>query len=217
MANLETLPASDHFMVRIYKHHSLNPDRSWVNTYEFRNATAKTDITQYAPIIVALVEFERQLHFTTTQFSRAVLSSWVPDGTPYTPESFYITELQDSAGARLSGGQELPLNYVLRVKREVEFGRSGHIQYRNCLSEADSQSLGGIPFATSPTGLTALLNTAMDESLLEGYLAGGAFQAQHTLSMVRAVGNVASSRVIMGLTYGGINVVKYNHKYFNRL
>jgi hypothetical protein len=204
-------------MIRIYKRHLSNQERFWTNTYEFRNSTTKTDVINYIATINAITEFERKLHVGTTLFNRAVVSTWVEDGQPYNPASFAVVELNELPGTRIAGGDQLPLNYVLNVKKSVEYGRSGRFQYRNVLQEQDVTSTSGTPQASNASNLRTLIQDALATTGLGNYLAGGSLQGEHVLSLVGGPLGTPQSRAVNGLDYGSVGITKFNHKYFDRL
>lgn len=206
--SLITPGAGEAFTVRIYKKLAANPALIWSNIYEIRTESGATFLSLQSAA-GTLIEFERQMHFASVQFDRMVISTWIPDGVPYDPTSFY-TEPLIAVGARSSESyQELSLNHVLFVRRATPWGQNGKLYYRRVLTEADVLATAGTIALESGSGIATVLATAAgDPDMVELFEGGGDWQ----LVMV-ATGQPV--RPILSFQVGGVRIVQFNNRYFD--
>src|SRR6478609_6963468 len=79
------------YYVRVHKAWLGLGGHPWLNSYEVvtQNSTAggvgvdPDDIAILDDFVASLVAFERALHLPAVFFSRAVVSTWIPDSSPY--------------------------------------------------------------------------------------------------------------------------------------
>lgn len=203
------------FTVKVYKRHVNRPDTLWANTYEIRSVKssfnpAENDLANVKAAASAIANWERGFHWEVVQFDRYVVSTWEPDGQPYSPASFDSTSFVNLLGFRaVAGVQLLPLEVCLMLRRGVAFGRDGRALYRGVLSEADVEAPAG------RARLTALaegeLASQTDPVDLFGDLAAVDFQmvmkGNSAVDVIREVNTFSPSGVVMK---------QLNNRYFDR-
>lgn len=193
--------------VRIYKRKISNPALEWANTYELQQVEAMTNSLQYENIANGIVEAERQVHLASTEYTRAIISTWVPDGRPYNPLSFVTVPLNQLGQQDETGAQAEPLQVCLRVAFQADFGRQGFRLYRNALTEADVTAPGGIPvlgfgnvstrFNAMATALQPYIGTSGDPYLV--------------------LASAGNTRTVTRLSLAGVTMKKFNNRYFDRV
>lgn len=154
------------FTIRTVKEYA---GKVWVNTYEVQatvDGLSTTALRQAASTIIAA---ERDFHNSWVNFTRYVISTYVPDGQPYNPLTF-ITEPVALTGNRGSVADSLSLTDCVFVRFGAPTGRPGKRFYRGCLQETDvSFGVDGhtlsIPFRTQVTSNLAPLLVGMPSGL----------------------------------------------------
>jgi hypothetical protein len=125
--------------VRVYKQ-SLG--YLWANNYEVE---ATQDIANPSTALEFLasriVELERGLHLSGAIIDRVTISTYVPDGQPYNPNTLAVFPFS-VPGTRTGPGSALALEMCLFVRRNVIFGRDGRLLYRGCLTDQQVTSSG---------------------------------------------------------------------------
>jgi hypothetical protein len=125
--------------VRVYKQ-SLG--YLWANNYEVE---ATQDIANPSTALEFLasriVELERGLHLSGAIIDRVTISTYVPDGQPYNPNTLAVFPFS-VPGTRTGPGSALALEMCLFVRRNVIFGKDGRLLYRGCLTDQQVTSSG---------------------------------------------------------------------------
>lgn len=207
------------FIVRIFKSWGArDPERRWVNTYEF-NGTTLASPPEYEAIVSALLEAEMVIHLTDVQFLEATVSTWLPDSHPYDPDAFATFDL-DSHGLRGNdpppNNNALDSNVCLLVKRKAHTGRSGKLFYRGVLLETDVQMGGDGRFTLTP-GTNIYPGGAAEVSYqgaMEAFLSGG--EGDAALSLISKIGATTHIRAVEQLVFSAVTVNSRNHRYFDR-
>jgi hypothetical protein len=142
---LQSVTTGEVFTVRVYK---LFNQFRYANTYEI---VAKTDANStseayWKNVADRFVHLEKNFHLSFIQIDRVVISSYVPDGTPYNPTSFISIPYNTYGELNISGSDIVPANLCLVVRKNVVFGRDGRNFYRGVMTE--TQLVGGFPEAT---------------------------------------------------------------------
>lgn len=197
------------FTVRIYKRLVTNPALVWANAYEVQ-VTAELSQAELTAKVIEMVEYEQAVHLLDVAFDRVVISTFIPDGQPYNPTTFYSESLVGLLGVRGSNGDPLSLNNVFFVRRVVGFGQAGKLYYRRVLGEGD---------VFAPSGTIALLPAsnvfadfiAARTNLLTANLLGA---AASPLKIVMAATN-QPIRTVNNLSAAGTRVVQFNNRYFD--
>jgi hypothetical protein len=131
---LSSIAQGDVVTVRVYKVYS---GFAWANNYEVQ---ATQDLPNAVFILQQLsdrfVALERSLHLLAVIIDRVTISTYAPDSLPYNPENL-ATYSYNQSGQRSAGGDFVPLEACLFVRRITDLGRSGRILYRGCLTESD--------------------------------------------------------------------------------
>lgn len=205
--------SGDVFTLRTYKHLDIAVSQFWANTWELR-CVASSTLADLKAACLKLVAFEQALALDTTQFDRYVLSTYVPDGSPYDPLSF-VSQPLSIVGARSSGAAavQLPLNVVLFLRRETATGRTGKVYLRNTLEEGDVQGrFGDIQLSSLATWVTRV-SGALSSSSADDLLApvSGSFG----LVMASGVGASPAYRPVEGITPVAGRIVQYNNRYYD--
>jgi len=199
------------FTIRIIKHHNLNPERHFANTYEFR-AVAGGDEGDLLDVGSRMVAFERAMSVTTTVFDRLLISTWSPDSVPYDPAAFISSALTVS-GTRVIGGDVQPLTTVLSIARVCATGRFGHLFLRNALLESDTQAPAGKAVLVDRPTTQAQLDSAITTSDIGDYL-GLAPSGSMGMVLVNADGDQV--RPVIGLSVVGVTQMPVDHAWYNR-
>jgi hypothetical protein len=196
------------FTVRVYKR---SAGLVWANNYEVR-ATQDVPLAQTAIIdlVNRLVQLEVPLHRPEVTIDRAVISTYVRDSRPYNPDAFTSIPVNVS-GTNSGGGDSMPVEYCLFVRRSVATGRSGKLLYRGTLSEA----------AVTVDGLRAVLLSTFQDSFQNVINTwwGTTWQVgANPFEMVMASGDESIQvRVVQGLRVSGRIVIKqWGNAYFDR-
>jgi uncharacterized protein (DUF3820 family) len=135
------------FTVRLYKR---SAGLVWGNNYEVR-ATQDVPLAQTAIIdlVNRLVQLEAPIHRPEVVIDRAVVSTYARDSRPYNPDAFTSIPV-NTPGTNSGGGDSLPVEYCLFVRRSVPTGRVGKLLYRGTLSEA-AVTVEGLRAVLAPT------------------------------------------------------------------
>lgn len=209
-------PAADEvFNIRIYKRLDIAGERVWANSYEVVNygGANKADLEACAQ---ALVSFEQGMCHDTVLFDRAVISTYVPDGQPYNPESFISVPLtQVGTVSSPPAAEVLPLQVALFLRRDVPSGRYGKLFLRQTVGETDVSGRYGSFALTSPSAMNTRLSTAISASGLDDYFGGGA--APLSLALVGNSVDGLVVRTVTGLTVVDVRLIKFNNRYFDRV
>lgn len=210
--------AGDLFTVRIYKRLATRPDLLWANTYELQvNGIGEGSGAEAAEVVVqTIADFEATLHLADVRFDRGVFSTFVPDGSPYDPDTFASYSLSGLSGLRTPDGDAAQLQTCLKVRKAVPFGRAGRWLYRRVLAEADITAPAGDPILD--TEIVSALNDLLDGTgegavNLISRLDGDGVN----LVMAGVAGGVTRVRGITALTADGVTVKAYNNRYFDRV
>lgn len=218
--SMSTFEANENFLIRIKKQHANDPSKQWFNTYECTGIASGT-LDDLVDLAMALLEFEKALHYDVVQFTALNIATWQPDSHPYSPFTFWSQALTNQHGAISAGtSQVAPREVALWLSRNPDLGRLGKIFYRCALSEADIQATSGAIQLTNPTTISTRLNNAIQSSMIHQWL----FQTVTkplVLSMVskRDLGDGVWDvfvRFLQSITLEGTIIVKFNHKYFDR-
>lgn len=201
----------DLFVIRVTKFLGTNPDRKWVNNYEFR-AKAAGDEGDLLTCATAIVNWELQFHLVGVVFDRVLISTWEPDSVPYNPQNFIASSLTASGIRPLGSSQAEPLNLCLDVRKQCSFGRFGHLFYRGALLESDVYAPAGKSTLTDRAGLDSEVQADLNAANFDPYVTGG----DGPLELVMVGKTAADVRVVDTLRVSGVAVVPWNHAWFNR-
>lgn len=210
---VQSISPNELFTVRIYKNLVARPDTKWANTYELVCRQAKEDgLAALAAARAALVAYERAFHTELVEFDRAVISTAVPDGSPYNPATFISIGYVGTLGTRAPGVgfQLLPLEMCLLARRTVDYGRAGRALYRGVLAEGDIESPAGKGVLVS--GAETQLGTLMDLGEISNDLATAGLE----LVLVDAARPDIAPRTVRGIVPAGVTVKQVNNRYFDR-
>jgi hypothetical protein len=205
---VSNITSGEVFTVRIYKR---SAGLTWGNNYEVR---ASRDVafaqTAIIDLVNRFVDLERRVHRPEVIIDRAVVSTYVQDSRPYNPDSFTSIPV-NLAGNNSGGGDSLPVEYCLFVRRSVATGRTGKLLYRGALAEdwATTQGLRAV--------LTNTFRNAIQASLNEWW--GVVWQVSaNPFELVMASGDEnLQVRVVQALAVSGNIVIKqWGNAYFDR-
>lgn len=212
--------------VRLYKRAVGNPDFEWVNTYELHLGAPLNDWAEMSNMLDAFVLAERQIHYNVVEYTRATVSTWVPEdpAAGYDPYSFAVKEF--SAGEHLgardpSSINMLPRNAVLSVRRQVVTGRSGRVFYRGALNEGEVTAGTSLDWQLT-SGAKTTIDTILG-TIYSDMTAAAAFYGGGT-GFMALIGNIDPEnpesdviwRAVTGFDARGVAVRKTDHKYFDR-
>ena len=123
---------------------SADPSNSWVNTYEFEGPDDIND-DAFQPFVNNVVDLEKTFHLADVYFLEALVTVVLPKGVTRGPGQFKSFALGGTGSVSLAegGDDNLPINNVLVVQRQAEYGRKGELRYRRALSGASWKDSGG--------------------------------------------------------------------------
>lgn len=215
MGNLALPESGDVYTLRIYKRLKANPLLEWANTYELLNLAGNQGDIDFLDTIDLFVNNEAAIHKNVVGYTRAVLSTWVPDGQPYNPATFITKDVSGVSGALSPGTDMLSLQNCLQVTRDVPFGRSGRSLYRGIVEEGMVTADTGQPRLTD--GQYALTLISIEAMQLSISSALGGLGMLWVLAAKYGEGQV-NTRQVMNLSLKrNIVVKKFNNRYFDRV
>lgn len=199
------------FSIRIIKSLAANPSLRWANTYEVFAVGDVISTAQLVDVYNSLVQYEQELHWNGVQFLYGTISTFVPDGRPYDPDSFLRVNTGASGlrGAGVSDEIE-GLDTCLRVAFTPFTGRSGFRLYRGALFESEVTAPAGYKTLVDPDVINTRLSTAITSSGLDDYLIGG------TLDLAISLVGDTGARYVGAVVVQGVTTKKLNNKYFDR-
>jgi len=205
---INAVQAGEVFTVRVYK---TIGGFAWANTYEVQAVTEPTNsITSIENLASAFASLDRALLLDIATLDRVVVSTYVPDGLPYNPDSFTSVPIS-LPGLRVSAGtQPLPLEACVFVRRNAPTGRDGRILYRGYLVESDVNTGLMRQFIETPTMATI-------SSILNTWLMNTFPTQEWSIVMARGRPNPTNVRVVTTLIPDRRVVFKkLNNRYFDR-
>jgi hypothetical protein len=205
---INAVQAGEVFTVRVYK---TIGGFAWANTYEVQAVTEPINsITSVENLANAFAALDRALLLDIATVDRVVVSTYVPDGLPYNPDSFTTLPISLQGLRVTSGTQPLPLEACVFVRRNAATGRDGRILYRGFLVESDVNTGLMRQFIETPTMTTisTILNTWLTTT----------FPSQEwSIVMARGRPNPTNVRVVTTLIPDRRVVFKkLNNRYFDR-
>lgn len=207
--------AGEVFSLRVYKNLEARPDLKWANSYEFRLLPGTTIVASTLENIVsAITSWELAFHLNRVVFDRAVVSTWVPDGQPYTPTSFQSIPLGGAKGARqadLLNTDIAPLQLCLLGRASVAFGRNGRRLYRGVLVEGDFTSVAGEAVLTT-SGLADIVSKMQ----VGGQNIAQLVEGEGAELVMKGSSGADVVRVVNGISPAGVVVKQLNNRYFDR-
>lgn len=211
-----TIPApglNEMFRITILKSLLANPGEVWANTYEVRAEGAQTNSVMLRACGDKLVSWEKEMHLNTVQFNRMVMSTWIAE-EGYEPSGFVSVDL-DGVGERAVQGEALPLEVVLKVRREVAYGRYGNVFLRGVLCEGDVSAPSGVYKITNAATWDNEVTSVTAEHLSD-YIGEGATASYHLVMAGKNQQGMVHTREIVSLKNGGVGLAKVSRRYFNR-
>jgi hypothetical protein len=205
---LQSVSTGEVFTVRVYK--VFNQYR-FANTYEIvaQSSETNTGETFWNTVAGKFANLESQLVFPFIQVDRVVISSYVPDGSPYNPTSF-ISLPFNIFGTRGISGDIAPANLCLVVRKNVTYGRDGRNFYRGNLLESDV--VGGFPEASLSTSQKNFL-----QNLFSNWHTDFINDTIFRLCLASGTPNPTNVRIVTNLVVEGrIASKKINNRYFKR-
>lgn len=208
--SIVTPGAQERFHIRIYKELTTTPSPRWANTYEVRNEGGAS-MLHLLDAVQALYELERAMHLTDVRFDRAVLSTWIEDGTPYDPSSFTVIPL-GLEGTVVPSGGALPLNVVLHIRRKVIFGRPGKVFWRRALGEGDIEAPAGR--VTLSAAAEGTIETRLAAAMVSSDAIEMTTEGTNPIKLILAATG-QPDRLVDNLLLQGANVTKFDNRYFD--
>jgi hypothetical protein len=215
MGTLENIEIGEVLTVRTYKTVPGSPI-AWANSYEVVSNIATSDTQTSSARINNLINiisnFERAILFVAYVLDKIIVSTYVPDGTPYNPYTFVAQAINLAGQYATPGYGPLPLQLCTLVKRNVPFGRLGNLLFRGIVStrDADITSSGTIITAARINQIQDALDSFLNQLATNDF----------TLVMARGRNVVETStlRVVTGLNARrDMRFKKLDNRYFDRL
>jgi hypothetical protein len=215
MSLLSRLDVDEVLTVRTYKVLPGAP-LAWANTYELIVDNGSVDVNEVAARLNdlknAFVNLERNLLNVAYVLDRIIISTYVPDGTPYNPYTFASYAVNQSGTYTSGTNPLLPLQLCTVVKRIVNFGRQGTLLYRGIVTRNDAE--------ITPGGTIISVNRANAISSLLNTWIAAVRQAGFDLVMARGSQSVeiGTLRRVTGLSVRReMTFKKLNNRYFDRV
>jgi hypothetical protein len=208
-------------LLKIYKSWGGRDDRSqWSNNYAI-NIADPPPASGFQDIALAFARMEAIFALTPVNFMRAVISTYVREPV-YTPETLRVIELSGAGGRNIpAGATALDLNLSCKFKKNLAYGRSGFMYYRGCL-DTSMVSMGAGGRQTMVEGTQVVFNNlaatnAMNE-INPALTAAAAEWVVPPSNYIGVPGQVVmeNMRIVNGFKFGGITLLKRDHKYFDR-
>ena len=137
------------YTARVHCRRADQPNIVWNNSFELSSGEApftSGDLEEHAD---GLNAFIASMSLSTVIISRVVFSTWLPDSVPYNPEALKTVDY-NTVGANSPGSEEKEaVDTVLKIKRSVDFGRSGKLELRYALTDTMVDTNSGTPALTS--------------------------------------------------------------------
>jgi hypothetical protein len=229
--------------ISIFKAYGARTNRQFVNTYEAvlradQSVTDAADPTDFITLAQALVTAEQQLLSTNIYFHRYTIRTWMPDSTPYDPDSLTTEPLavQGLRAPAFAAATQEDLRMVYIVTKKTERGKPGFAFLRGVLFEADVENVGGYWTLTAGTDVVqagaafvaykAALSTFISTGAASTALAmiGGtltktvvdAGTTPATTRIKRTYGAPYNVRLIQEFRTGGVSMRQQGNRYFDR-
>lgn len=143
------------YTVRVWKRLVSQPTVEWNNSYEMSSGDVVFTSSEMVDHANHLVDFESALYFQSVEITRVVFSTWEEDSDPYNPDNLKTVDYSAIGSQESLLNEKEALDTVLKLKRSVDFGRSGKIELRGCLINQYVDTDSGQP-ALSAYGRTAI-------------------------------------------------------------
>lgn len=206
------------YAIKIFKSYGGRvADNVWSNTYHWSNSLGLED-NAWLATVNGLVALESRLHLNTVNFLRAVVST-TGDEEGYDPSQLRVFELQGAGLDVLPAGEKpLDLNFTLKMKKQVIYGRAGTMFYRGALHTGHVEMGPGGKMV-----LTAGAAASITQEMLPLFtdILGAAVAASNGGGWVMGPpANLANNaqynaRPVSGLQPSGVSLNKRNHRYFD--
>jgi hypothetical protein len=214
MGRLDRLEEDEVLTVRTYKVVP-NAEIAWANTYEVivDQPTVDPDVTtaRLSALRNAFVTLERGLLNAAYILDRIIISTYVPDGTPYDPFTFVSYTISQPGTYFTPGNPLLPLQFCALVKRTVNYGRQGSILYRGAVAANDAIiTPGGTVIETSRRNvMTGLLNSFISSVQQAGF--------DLVMARGRETVEIGTLRRVVGIEVKDkMTFKKLNNRYFDK-
>lgn len=144
------------YTARVFSSRADQPDVEWNNSFELSSGEAPFDSAELENHATNLNAFIATLSLSTVIVKRVVISTWVPDSEPYNPDNLKTVDFFTVGAASPGSEEKEATDTVLKLKRSVDYGRSGKLELRYCLTDSMVDTNSGTPALTS-TGRTTLV------------------------------------------------------------
>jgi len=205
---LQSVSTGEVFTVRVYK---LFNQYRYANTYEIVAQQNESSAGEafWSQLADRFVSLETQLLLNFIQVDRVVISSYVPDGTPYNPTSF-ITIPYSAFGQTPVVGDIVPANMCMVVRKNVVYGRDGRNFYRGTMNEPDL--VGGFPEGTlAPTRRNNI------QSLFNSWYSDFVNNSAFLVCLASGIPNPTNVRIVTNFVVENrVTSKKINNRYFKR-
>lgn len=185
-----------------------NGTLKWANTHEYE-ATVDVSYGQQVDAANQIATAYAKLLLPPYRVERVVISSWVPDGQPYNPDTFNVFQFSLNGQRTRTGSEPVDLTVCMSYIRSPSGGRTGRMLLRGILTEEMLVWVAGRANFAPPSSLDGVDFQDGEQSLfdLKALLTGG---------MKMVMKSASSTREILTITRGGIVFKKLNNKFFNR-
>lgn len=201
------------FRVRTEFYHQTNPAKK----YSVNNTVicaANTVLAELTDLTSVLATFFANICYNPMVISRTVVSTFVPDTSPYQGDEFYVNE-HNLQGLRILGGKMLlPLKIAMFISKQIATGRSGKMFLRGALAEEDVE-FGQELFA--PSGIANLDGVVEDAVSISG-ISSYFYASESSLKLCVGTnaGVIINPRLVENFEFKGIRSVSVNHRYYDQ-
>lgn len=182
----------------------------WANTHEYR-ALARNNFFDAQTLALELAEVHKAFLLPAYKVERVVVSTWVPDGVPYNPDTFASFSFGMQGSRTRAGSEPTDLTVCLLLDRRVQGGRNGRILLRGCLTEEMLTAVGGRYNFQQPSSLDGVdFNAAM------GRLLSAIYVPTNNAVWGMVMHSELGTRPIDAFVNPRITFKKLRNKYFDR-
>lgn len=207
------MPSGTGVTVTTVKHHQLNPDKFFINTYEALTEKANVTMTELETLGRACLDFEAALTLPVIEFEGYRISTFRAEGDVYDPFSFFTRRIVGLFGLYAGGGDAMPLTSTMNLQRAVSTGKSGKLILRGCLSEGDVISPAGFPIPADRLATIGRIITATNTAGMDAYFEIDPAVPNEVFSIAMLNAVAANNRKVADLDFQKFGTLKMK---FNR-
>lgn len=130
------------YSIRTYMHYDVRPSDFWTSTIEYTIAD-EVESAAVDNLVDDLVAGYVEILLGTVIIDRVVISTWVPDSTPYDPEAVRTISVGLNGGRGFVLTEPVADDLTLFIRKDVTSGRTGKFSLRGTILNAQVDSESG--------------------------------------------------------------------------